>query len=86
MVTITMLFSLAGCANATILAAPRLYFAMAKDGLLLRNFGFVHPYIVRLHDALIYQCVWAVVLTLTGSYEVLLSYCVSARGSSTRWW
>jgi APA family basic amino acid/polyamine antiporter len=75
LVTITMLFSLAGCANATILAAPRLYFAMAKDGMLFRNFGYVHPVYRTPSRALLYQCVWAVVLTLTGSYEVLLSYC-----------
>lgn len=75
-ILITMLFSLAGCANATILAAPRLYFAMAQDGLLLRTFAYVHPVYRTPSRALMYQCLWAVVLTLTGSYEVLLSYCV----------
>jgi APA family basic amino acid/polyamine antiporter len=75
LVTITMLVSLAGCANATILAAPRLYFAMAKDGLLFRNFAYVHPLYRTPSRALLYQCAWAVILTMTGSYEVLLSYC-----------
>jgi basic amino acid/polyamine antiporter, APA family len=75
LVTITMLVSLAGCANATILAAPRLYFAMAQDGLLFRNFAYVHPLHRTPSRALLYQCAWAVVLTMTGSYEVLLSYC-----------
>jgi APA family basic amino acid/polyamine antiporter len=74
-ITITMLVSLAGCANATILAAPRLYFAMAQDGLLFRSFAHLHSVYRTPSRALLYQCVWAVVLTLTGSYEVLLSYC-----------
>src|SRR5690349_7568104 len=73
--TIPLLVSLAGCANATILAAPRLYFAMAQDGLLCPGFGYVHPLYKTPSRALLYQCAWAVVLTMTGSYELLLSYC-----------
>jgi APA family basic amino acid/polyamine antiporter len=75
LVTLTMIAALVGAANASVLAAPRIYFAQARDGLLFRSFGVLHPVFRTPSRALILQCVWASVLSLTGSYEVLLSWC-----------
>ena len=76
LVTITMIIALAGATNAAILAAPRLYFAQARDGLFFRSFATVHPRFRTPVTGLIFQCVWAVILSLTGSYEALLSCCM----------
>lgn len=74
-VTLTMIAAVVGAVNASVLAAPRLYFAQARDGLLFRSFATLHPVHRTPSRALVVQCVWACVLSLTGSYETLLSWC-----------
>lgn len=75
LVGLTMLVALAGCANASVLGCPRLYFAMAKDGAFFRQFAQVHPVFRTPAKALLWQCAWAIALTISGSYESLLAYC-----------
>lgn len=75
LVTMTMLAAMAGSLNACILTAPRVYFAQALDGLFFSRFGVVHPKFHTPSFALWAQCVWAVALVWSGSYEALLSYC-----------
>jgi APA family basic amino acid/polyamine antiporter len=75
LVTMTMIAALVGALNACILGAPRVYFAQARDGLFFRSFGWLHPEYRTPSRVLIVQCVWASVLSLSGSYETLLSWC-----------
>ena len=66
-----------GFLSQSILTAPRVYFAMAKDGLFFRGVARVHP---RTHVpvvAIALQGVWATVIALSGSYEQILNYVVS---------
>ncbi len=66
-----------GFLSQSILTAPRVYFAMAKDGLFFREVAWVHP---RTHVpvvAIALQGVWATVIALSGSYEQILNYVVS---------
>ncbi len=61
-----------------ILAGARVYYAMALDGLFFRKVATLHP---RTHPpvfSLGLQCVWAILLTLSGSYSDLLDYVIFA--------
>jgi APA family basic amino acid/polyamine antiporter len=76
LVTLTMIVAVIGSTNASVLAAPRLYYAQARDGMFFRPFARVHPLFHTPSTGLVLQCIWASVLSLTGSYEMLLTSCV----------
>lgn len=65
-----------GFVNLVILAAPRIYQAMADDGLFFRKAARLHPKYRAPSNAIVIQGVWAVILTLSGSYAQLLDYVV----------
>jgi APA family basic amino acid/polyamine antiporter len=72
-----IVISALGFLSQSILTAPRVYFAMAEDGLFFRSVAWVHP---RSHVpvvAIILQGVWAIVITFSGRYDQILSYVVS---------
>ena len=62
-----------GGMSGSVLAGPRVYLAMAKDGLLLRRFADVHPRYHTPHRAIVLQAVWGCALVLTGTYGVLVA-------------
>jgi basic amino acid/polyamine antiporter, APA family len=62
-----------GALNGIVLAGPRVYYAMAQDGLLFRWIGAVHPRFRTPHRAIVLQAAWASVLVVTGSYDSLFS-------------
>ena len=67
-----------GCLAATILYAPRIYLAMARDGLFFRSLAQIHPRWRTPALSLWAQAAWAVLLTLTGTYSQLYTYVVFA--------
>jgi APA family basic amino acid/polyamine antiporter len=73
-----IMISTFGCANGLILSGARVYYAMAKDMLFFRKAGELDP----VHHAPVFslgvQCIWAVLLTLSGSYSDLLDYVIFA--------
>jgi APA family basic amino acid/polyamine antiporter len=66
-------FSAFGAMTGSILAAPRVYFAMARDGLLFRWVREVHPRFRTPHRAILLQAGWASVLVWTGTYRQLFT-------------
>ncbi len=66
-----------GCNNGLILAGARLYYAMAKDGLFLKQASHLNKNAVP-GRALWLQCIWASILCLSGKYGDLLDYCTFA--------
>ena len=66
-----------GCNNGLILAGARLYYAMAKDGLFLKQASHLNKNAVP-GRALWLQCLWASLLCLSGKYGDLLDYCTFA--------
>jgi APA family basic amino acid/polyamine antiporter len=68
-----VVFSTFGAISGIILAGPRVYFAMARDGLLFKWVGAVHPTRRVPHRAIWLQCLWACILVLTGTYRVLFT-------------
>ncbi|MFQ5633554.1 MAG: APC family permease [bacterium] len=63
-VTLLAIISTTGSTNGTTMAAPRVYYAMAKDGLFFRWFDYVHPDYHTPSRAIIAHCMWAAVILL----------------------
>jgi basic amino acid/polyamine antiporter, APA family len=69
-----IMFSTFGFLNLVIMATPRVYQAMAADGVFFPAVAALHPRYRTPAAALAIQAVWAIVLTLSGSYGQLLDY------------
>jgi APA family basic amino acid/polyamine antiporter len=65
-----------GFLNLVILVSPRVYRAMASDGLFFPSLARLHPRYRTPTAAILFQCVWGIILTLTGRYGDLLDYVV----------
>jgi len=68
-----VVFSTFGAVSGIILAGPRVYFAMARDGLLFSWAGALHPRYQTPHRAIALQAIWACVLVGTGTYRALFT-------------
>ncbi|HYW66834.1 MAG TPA: amino acid permease [Candidatus Dormibacteraeota bacterium] len=66
-----------GFLSQSILTAPRVYFAMAEDGLFFRAIAWLDPRTRVPVVAIVLQSVWTVVIALSGRYEEILNYVVS---------
>jgi basic amino acid/polyamine antiporter, APA family len=55
-------------------AGPRVYFAMARDGIFVRAAGRVHPRFHTPAAAIVAQAVWSSVLVLSGTLSQLVTY------------
>lgn len=78
LVSLLVIISTLSSLNGSILSAPRVYYAMAKDGSFFRWCARVHPRFRTPHLALLLQCVWAIVLVAWGTYDQLFTYVVFA--------
>jgi APA family basic amino acid/polyamine antiporter len=76
LITLIILFSIAGAVNQILLTSPRVYFAMAKDGLFLHTMADVHPRFRTPHHAIFGMGIWALLLSLSGTFEQLFTYVV----------
>jgi APA family basic amino acid/polyamine antiporter len=65
-----------GFLNLVILVSPRVYQAMARDGLFFRSFATLHPRFRTPVMAIVFQALVASALILTGSYGQLLDWVV----------
>jgi len=65
-----------GFLNLVIMVSPRVYQAMAADGLFFPAFARLHPRYRTPTTAIVVQGIWAVLLLLTGKYGQLLDYVV----------
>jgi APA family basic amino acid/polyamine antiporter len=66
-----------GFLSQSILTAPRVYFAMAEDGLFFRAVSRVHPRTRVPMLAIVLQGALTIVIALVGSFEVILNSVVS---------
>ena len=66
-----------GFLSQSILTAPRVYFAMADDGLFLRAVAWLDPRTRVPVVAILLQSIWTIVIALSGRYEQILNYVVS---------
>jgi basic amino acid/polyamine antiporter, APA family len=76
LITVAVLVSIFSAANGLVLTAPRVYFAMARDGIFFRQLATVHNRFGTPAFAIIASCSWAMVLAASGTFEQLLTYVV----------
>lgn len=76
LVTVIVMVSIFGSVNGSILAGPRVYYAMARDGLFFKKVSRVHPRFRTPAFAIVIQGAWAAVLALSGTFEQLLTFVV----------
>jgi basic amino acid/polyamine antiporter, APA family len=74
LIAVFTIVSLAASISAMVLAGPRVYFAMARDGMFVRAAGRVHPRFRTPATAIIAQGVWSSVLVLSGTLSQLVTY------------
>jgi len=78
LVTLVILVSIFSAANGLALTGPRMYFAMARDGVFFQSLAEVHPRFGTPALAVATSAVWAMVLALSGTFEQLFTYVVFA--------
>ncbi len=62
-----------GALCGIVLVGPRVYYALARDGLLFRWVGAVHPRFKTPHRAIVLQAAWSAILVATGTYRALFT-------------
>ena len=73
-------FALFSSLSAFIIIGPRVYYSMARDGLFFRSVAKIHPRFQVPSNSILLQCVIAVILVLSGSFEQILTYMGFALG------
>ena len=77
LIALIIFVSTFGSAGIYTLTVPRIYFAMANDGVFFRRVAEVHPRYRTPANAIILQSAWAIILILFwGTFENLISYVV----------
>jgi basic amino acid/polyamine antiporter, APA family len=65
-----------GFLSQSVLTAPRVYFAMAHDGLFFKTVAYVSEKTRVPVFAIVLQSVWTIVIALTGRYEQILNFVI----------
>lgn len=71
---VVSIISLAATISAMVFAGPRVYFAMARDGLFFRRMASVHPRYRTPAAAIVAQAVWSTLLVMSGGARALTTY------------
>ena len=66
--------------SAFIIIGPRVYYSMAKDGLFFKSAAKIHKKFQVPSNSILLQCLIAVVLVLSGTFEQVLTYMGFALG------
>ena len=71
-----VLISVFGALNGAIFVGPRVYYAMAADGLFFRKAAQVHTRFRTPAHSILIQTIWACILTISGTFEQLFTFVV----------
>ncbi|NOX38221.1 MAG: amino acid permease [Calditrichaeota bacterium] len=74
LIAVAIFISVFGTAGIYTMTAPRIYYAMARDGVFFPKLAEIHP---RFHVptyAILFQTVWAIFLILSGTFYQLITY------------
>jgi basic amino acid/polyamine antiporter, APA family len=77
LIALVISISTLGFLSQGMLTAPRVYFAMAKDGLFFKSVAWVHPRSRVPVVAIAMQGILAAIIAVSGRYEAILNYVVS---------
>jgi basic amino acid/polyamine antiporter, APA family len=73
-ITAIITVSILGALNVVTMLGPRIYYAMAQDGVFFRGLARVHPRFGTPANAIILQAIWACLLIVTGTFGTLFTY------------
>ncbi len=76
-IAVGIALSTLGFLSQGILTAPRVYYAMARDGLFFKSVGWLSPKTGAPVVAIVLQGIAATIIALSGRYEQILNYVVS---------
>jgi basic amino acid/polyamine antiporter, APA family len=76
LIAVAILVSVFSAANSNLLTCPRVYYAMANDRMFFLKLAEVHPRFGTPSFAIIAGSIWAVLLSLAGTFNELLTYVV----------
>lgn len=77
-ISILILLTTFGCTNTTLLGPPRLYYAMAKEGMFFKSASYIHPKYNTPSNAIVIQAVWSSILVFSGSFDQLTDMLIFA--------
>jgi APA family basic amino acid/polyamine antiporter len=78
LIAAAILVSIFSATNGLTITAPRVYYAMANDGLFFRALADVHPRFGTPALAILAGTIWSMLLAASGTFEQLLTYVVFA--------
>jgi APA family basic amino acid/polyamine antiporter len=73
---LVVLVTLLSTTNAVVITGPRIYYAMARDGVFLESLADVDPESGTPNRAILLQSLWAGALVVFGTYGSLLNYII----------
>ena len=76
-ISLLILITTFGCTHATIISSCRVYYAMAKEGYFFKKVSELNRHNVP-GNSLLYQCVWACILVLSGTFDQLTDMIIFA--------
>ncbi len=78
MISLAIIVSTFGTAGIYTLSAPRIYYAMAEDGVFFKKVAYVHPKYRTPTYAIMFQSAWVIVLLMSGNFLQLITYAIFA--------
>jgi APA family basic amino acid/polyamine antiporter len=76
-ISVLILVTTLGCCNATLFSSARPYYAMATEGLFFKKVAKLNDKHVP-GNSLLYQCVWACLLVMSGTFDQLTDMIIFA--------
>ena len=71
---VVSIVSIAASISAMVFAGPRVYYAMARDGVFFKSAARIHPRFNTPATSIIAQSLWSGLLVLSGGAEALTTY------------
>jgi len=74
--SIVIMISAFSAANSILLTAPRIFYAMARDGVFFQKLAEIHPRFGTPAIAILVSGIWGMILTLNATFRELYTYVV----------
>ena len=79
LISIMVIISATGSVNGTMMATTRVYYAMARDGLMFKWFEYIHPKFKTPSNSILAHCIWGIALIIIRqSFETIVAGMVFA--------